>query len=178
MQTPRGTRETVPYSDLNCEAEADIVWDSFYAKQAKLDYDRNHWPKVRQDLVEMRADFPPEFAKECRRKYLLQRLQEAKNSTDTKNVERLEMQVAAFLGKAKITDDDIQRAREYPLRTLLNVKRGHLATCPFHTDKTPSMDTRNNFYYCYSCGRRGDAIDLVMQRDHASFVEAVQRLCA
>ena len=36
--------------------------------------------------------------------------------------------------------------------------------CPFHgEDKHPSMNVRNNFYFCHTCGAHGDVIGLVSQ---------------
>lgn len=42
----------------------------------------------------------------------------------------------------------------------LHINNNHMAVCPFHSDKKPSMkiDTR---YYCFACGATGDAIDYV-----------------
>src|SRR4051812_46528992 len=50
--------------------------------------------------------------------------------------------------------------------------------CPFHDEKTPSFQVKpsQNVYYCFGCARGGDAIRFVMEADHLSFVEAVQRL--
>lgn len=36
--------------------------------------------------------------------------------------------------------------------------------CPFHgEDKHPSLNIRNNFYYCHTCGAHGDVIGFVSQ---------------
>ncbi|VVN04053.1 DNA primase [Pseudomonas fluorescens] len=54
--------------------------------------------------------------------------------------------------------------------------------CPFHDDKTPSLlidadrDNGRQHYYCFSCGARGDAIDLVKQKFNLSFRDAVEWL--
>jgi DNA primase len=52
--------------------------------------------------------------------------------------------------------------------------------CPFHDEKTPSFNVSiaKGFYYCYGCGAGGDAISFVMNLEHLSFVEAVERLAA
>ena len=35
--------------------------------------------------------------------------------------------------------------------------RNGMARCPFHGDDVhPSMNVRNNFYYCHTCGEHGD----------------------
>jgi DNA primase len=50
--------------------------------------------------------------------------------------------------------------------------------CPFHDEKTPSFTVASdrNVYYCHGCGSGGDAIRFVMETDHLTFVEAVERL--
>lgn len=36
--------------------------------------------------------------------------------------------------------------------------------CPFHgDDKHPSLNVRNNFYFCHTCGAHGDVIGFVSQ---------------
>ncbi|HET8642297.1 MAG TPA: CHC2 zinc finger domain-containing protein, partial [Pseudonocardiaceae bacterium] len=50
--------------------------------------------------------------------------------------------------------------------------------CPFHDEKTPSFNVRpgNGTFHCFGCGKGGDAIAFVMEVEHLSFVEAVERL--
>src|SRR5690606_18677091 len=50
--------------------------------------------------------------------------------------------------------------------------------CPFHDEKTASFTVAGHkgVYFCYGCGAGGDAIRFVMQQEHLSFVEAVERL--
>ena len=54
--------------------------------------------------------------------------------------------------KDNITAADV--AEKYNLK-----KYGRLYECPFHPDKTPSMQVGERFY-CYGCNESGDAIDL------------------
>lgn len=77
-----------------------------------------------------------------------------------------------------ITDADIARAREYDIERLIEVNRAKKARCinPGHADNNPSMDIRNGFVYCYSCGFSGSAIDVAMIVWNVSFIEAVKRL--
>lgn len=52
--------------------------------------------------------------------------------------------------------------------------------CPFpdHSEKTPSFSVtpEKGFYYCFGCGRGGDAIKLVSELQNLTFVEAVSYL--
>lgn len=60
----------------------------------------------------------------------------------------------------RITQTDIERAKAYPIESLLQNIKGGKTHCigGTHKDKHPSMDVRNNFAHCYSCGWHGDAI--------------------
>ena len=59
-------------------------------------------------------------------------------------------------------------------------KRGKnfLALCPFHTEKTPSFNVSadKQMYYCFGCGKGGNAITFLMEHENMSFVEAVRLL--
>jgi DNA primase len=50
--------------------------------------------------------------------------------------------------------------------------------CPFHDEKTPSFNVRpgHGTFHCFGCGKGGDVIAFVMEVEHLSFVEAVERL--
>ncbi len=50
--------------------------------------------------------------------------------------------------------------------------------CPFHDEKTPSFTVAadRNVYYCHGCGSGGDAIRFIMETDHLTFIESVERL--
>jgi len=51
-------------------------------------------------------------------------------------------------------------------------------TCPFHEDRSPSasIDTEANRLHCFSCDRTWDVVDIVMQEEECSFIEAVGQL--
>lgn len=50
--------------------------------------------------------------------------------------------------------------------------------CPFHDEKTPSFNVRpsHGTFHCFGCGKGGDVIGFVMEVEHLTFVEAVERL--
>ena len=50
--------------------------------------------------------------------------------------------------------------------------------CPFHDEKSPSFSVRPSVgsFHCFGCQVGGDVISFVMQIDHLSFAEAVERL--
>ncbi|NKS71724.1 DNA primase [Rhodococcus hoagii] len=54
---------------------------------------------------------------------------------------------------------------------------GHMALCPFHAEKSPSLHiSANGMWHCFGCGVGGDAIAFVQQIETLSFVEAVEHL--
>jgi len=50
--------------------------------------------------------------------------------------------------------------------------------CPFHKEKTPSFTVNpiNKLYYCFGCGRGGNVIEFVRNRENLNFVEAAEKL--
>jgi hypothetical protein len=84
-------------------------------------------------------------------------------------------------GEKQITEEEVERAKEYPFEELIKpVKvygREHfMATCPFHSEKTPSFYVKNKFAYCFGCGKSVDTIAFVMETEGLSFIEAVHKL--
>lgn len=84
-------------------------------------------------------------------------------------------------GKGKgnrITQTDIERARAYPIENLLQNVRGGKTHCisGTHEDKHPSMDIRNNFAHCYSCGWHGDVVSVYAKLHGTDFVASVRDL--
>ncbi|MDY6054711.1 DNA primase [Micrococcus sp.] len=52
--------------------------------------------------------------------------------------------------------------------------------CPFHDERTPSFHVRPGVgtYHCFGCGAHGDVIGFLMELEHTSFTETVERLAA
>ena len=87
----------------------------------------------------------------------------------------------------RIKDDDIALVRDRTSIadvinehvTLRSAGGGNLkGLCPFHDEKTPSftVSPARNVYFCHGCGAGGDAIKFLMDADHMTFAEAVERL--
>src|SRR5262245_5886702 len=59
-------------------------------------------------------------------------------------------------------------------------KRGanYLGLCPFHNEKTPSftVSPAKGFFYCFGCGKGGNAANFLMEHDHFSYPEALRHL--
>ncbi|WKE64769.1 DNA primase [Gallaecimonas kandeliae] len=58
--------------------------------------------------------------------------------------------------------------------------KNYSACCPFHSEKTPSFSVspQKQFYYCFGCGAKGDAIKFVEEFDRINFAEAVEELAS
>lgn len=58
--------------------------------------------------------------------------------------------------------------------------REYKGPCPFHDEKTPSFHVipDRQFYYCFGCGKHGDAISFLMDHEDLQFPEAARRLNA
>ena len=85
-----------------------------------------------------------------------------------------------------ITEEMIQRARDYPFQDLLESygwkRRGNMFVCQIHGDKDPSFHVRrrDNRAHCFGCGWRNDkyadTIDFVMDWEGIEWKEAVKKL--
>lgn len=62
--------------------------------------------------------------------------------------------------------------------TLKKAGKEYHALCPFHGEKTPSftLSPQKQFYYCFGCHAKGDAITFTMQFFKLTFREAVEKL--
>jgi DNA primase len=52
--------------------------------------------------------------------------------------------------------------------------------CPFHQEKTGSFSVSpaKQVFYCFGCGKGGDAITFLRELEHLSYVEAIERLAS
>lgn len=178
--------------------EVDIIRAIWAAEPPKHDIELD--PEVKQNIAEWIEEIPIQERTDAKTRYLLEEIERTRTEffaackafaarTDDftywseenlkrleKKLYKLEMGLKIVKGKVSgITPERIALARQYPIDRLLQVRQG-MARCPFHRDKTASMDVRKNFYHCYSCQQHGDVIDLVMKRDQLSFKQAIEYL--
>lgn len=73
---------------------------------------------------------------------------------------------------------DFERIKSVPIPNILEINRSGFATCPLHTDKTPSLRyyKDNNSWFCFSCNKGGDVIDLIQAIKGCTLQEAVKFL--
>ncbi|MBM4263419.1 MAG: DNA primase [Deltaproteobacteria bacterium] len=62
--------------------------------------------------------------------------------------------------------------------TLKKTGRNHMGLCPFHGEKTPSftVNEEKGIFHCFGCQAGGSVFNFLMQYDHLSFPEAVERV--
>lgn len=78
-----------------------------------------------------------------------------------------------------ITENDIIKAKEYPMDRLLSFDQASKAECIFHDgDKTPSLHwyKKTNTVYCFGCNKKADTIAVYMHQHNVDFINAVKKL--
>ena len=85
-----------------------------------------------------------------------------------------------------IADDDIERIRSSvsivdlvaQLVQLKRVGRNWVGLCPFHAERTPSFNVREEIgrYRCFGCDKSGDVFTFVQETQHTDFVGSVEFL--
>ena len=88
---------------------------------------------------------------------------------------------------SKIDPKQIQQIKDATdivdvISSFLSLQRkgsGYIGTCPFHSDKHPSMrvSPAKQTYKCFVCGAGGDVFEFLRQHEQMTFIEAV-RWCA
>ena len=56
--------------------------------------------------------------------------------------------------------------------------RNHMGLCPFHAEKSPSftVSEEKGIYHCFGCHAGGSVFHFLMQYDHLTFPESVERV--
>lgn len=160
------------------EHEIALALEDEFAVLRKIEdeYNEHERPKVQKAVQDFLDEFPQDEKRKIRVSLLIERMKKAKEEKDTTYLRTLVREYQVLMGLMQdITPEDVLRAREYPITEFIKSRKG-MASCPFHTDKTPSMDVRKNFFHCYSCGESGDAITLVMRLEGLTFAQAIKRL--
>lgn len=158
------------------EVEEEVCDYESLLNDIERDYNENELPRVQKAIAEMKEEVSQFEKHEARRRYLLGQLQELKKEPDSPRLKKVMLDIKIFTGLQQGIDPSmVVKAREFPITQLVKSVRG-MAKCPFHPDKSPSMDIRKNFYHCYGCGAQGDVIDFVMKQEGLTFKQAVTRL--
>lgn len=161
-------------------------------------YYRTEQPRIRMEMQhwkETLGDFP----KQCRLRFLEEKRarmrveeqdlrlkafggtasdEDLKTAANlTKAIVGLTNTIQVLEGKRDgITEDMVQRAKEYPLNKIVEINVQGFALCVAHSDRSPSMYCKGNFAHCFSCGFTDDTIGVYMKKNDANFAEAVSSL--
>lgn len=109
-------------------------------------------------LVTLYVDFPADILRE--------------------KIQRVESVLFFANSKNKKEGLDLQKAKQYPINSLLKINTAGFARCVWHNEKTPSMKyyKKNNRVHCFGCHKSGDAIDVVQAIRGCSLKDAVNFL--
>jgi len=87
-----------------------------------------------------------------------------------------------------IVEEDLERVRTsvsisdvvQQYIALRRVGRNWVGLCPFHAERSPSFNVREETgrYKCFGCGAAGDAFTFIQEMEHVDFVNAVEQLAA
>ena len=87
-----------------------------------------------------------------------------------------------------IEDEDIERVRQATdivqivtqYTQLRRVGRRWQGLCPFHSERSPSfsVNAEQGLYHCFGCGKSGDTITFVREKEGLDFVGAIEFLAA
>lgn len=77
-----------------------------------------------------------------------------------------------------VTEQDVLRAKDYPVTDLIKFNSAGFAPCIFHSEKTGSMRyyKNSNTVHCFGCGASGDSIKVGQQMFGENFINTVKRL--
>ena len=78
--------------------------------------------------------------------------------------------------KNGVTPEQIARAKEVPIDSLVKVNRARKAICVFHDEKNASLHVYRDHVFCFSCQKAGDAIDVYQALNGCDFKTAVRAL--
>lgn len=80
--------------------------------------------------------------------------------------------------KGRITQEQIQRAKDYPFENLIRFNRAGFTKCFAHEEKTPSLhfQKEKNKLHCFGCGKNWDTISYLREVRGLSFKDAVKQL--
>jgi len=153
--------------------------DKDFQKRSRLVYLKD---RMTDTLCEA-WEFLDHYDDDKRREKMLEMLLDGEKVIELiKEVSKIQGEILALRNGDKerrgISEDDIERARQYPFENLIEFKRG-MALCPFHADRLPSMHLyrEQNRVHCFSCNQSWDTIQFLRERDGLTFREAIKTLC-
>lgn len=93
-----------------------------------------------------------------------------------KTLERKEEDKSIDIEAIKSKTDVRELAERYGVKFTKRNGKNWSAKCCFHKDDTPSMSVSERLWYCFGCGKSGDAITFVEEIEQCSFQEAIKKI--
>jgi hypothetical protein len=91
-----------------------------------------------------------------------------------------EMRAESMFPKVKddgrLTEDQLERARTYPMPDLVGPSKHGRIPCPWHKGHDANMAVYQTGVKCFVCGASADPIKWVMEMEGLSFTSAVRKL--
>jgi hypothetical protein len=79
--------------------------------------------------------------------------------------------------EGEVTDDMIATARDYPVENIIEFKGGRCKAFCHDSDSFSVAKARTgNYIFCHVCGKTFDSIQILIERDGYSFIDAVKQL--
>lgn len=134
-----------------------------------------------QNISQFNLDYEGSFKRDepYLTRLLMKKMREVDEMEQTRRRLRFKQvkQIKTNVPSTRISDDQISRARDYSLESLVGTPNKHgYILCPWHDDKKPSMWIKNNYGWCFSCQTWVDPIKWCMTFRRMSFAESVRFL--
>ena len=149
--------------------------DRFVALKCKLTYIREEISRKKEYLQELLEDI--QTAEGLTKAFLEQSISATKNDINKLQKKHARL-VTPDTGLKGITDDNVIEAREYPVDQLMEFGSNGRCMAFCHKSNTESMsyNNRDNKAHCFVCNKSFNPIDILMERDGLSFIDAVKEL--
>ncbi len=110
--------------------------------------------------------------------FLKQVISTSKKNEESYRRELKRLKAAPSNNPELITDDDIETARNYPIDKVIEFKHGRCKGFCHDGDSELSMShfVKGNKVKCFVCDRSFSALDVLIERDNYSFIDAVKEL--
>lgn len=173
--------------------ENEIIETKYEIRKGTWKWQREEWrenlltKKEREEIF----DIPQEKKYEMRRRYLLNdfenktriyyetktKEEDTKEIGKAKNLSKFEYEVFTYrpLDDKRISQEQKEKAHSRFIGEFIELKN-NFANCPFHNERTPSFHVRENKFYCFGCGEKGDVISFIMKLKGLDFIGAVKFL--
>lgn len=125
---------------------------------------------------ERKTSFAKEVEQRKKRDRQVRLLDKLKHTKDINKQQAIKRVIREIENPTRITKEQIETAKLYPIESLVVVNKQHFANCIAHTDTHPSMYCKGNYAHCFTCGYSGDVIDVAMRTWHTDFAKTINNL--